>query len=613
VHCPVLVKNKRRVLCVFPGYTPSFGTFQHAYKLMYRVKAFMPPQGLLLIAAYMPEEWPVRFVDENIKPATEADFAWADVVLVTGMHIQGEQIRNIQARAKAAGKVTVLGGPSVSASPEMYPDFDYLHVGEMGDATDAIIRAIDESTAHPPEQVVAKTKDRLPLTEFPIPAYDKVPFGSYLLGTVQFSSGCPYLCEFCDIPGLYGRQPRMKTPQQVVAELDFIFSQPNPPTTLYFVDDNFIGNRKAAKEMLPHLVEWQKKNAYPTMLACEATLNISKQTDILELMKEANFVGMFVGIETPEADALDAIKKGHNNAVPMMESIKTLNNYGIEITSGIILGLDSETADTEQRLKDFIDLSQIPMLTINLLQALPKTPLWDRLARDGRLREDDSRESNVVFLRPHDEVVATWRRSIAYANDPEKLFERFRHQVDATYVNRKVTPAKGKLTWNNLRFGAVMASRVLWHLGIKSDFRKSFWRMTKYALRKGQIDGMMGAAFMGYHLIEFTREALRGDQNASYYSTKQRTAPMAVAKPPARQDEQVIGQLAHNAYQVRFALKSDSRKFRHDDVAVLHPYAVGKSAVGLEQVRVAFITAETEARRDVEGHLMAAMRDAAAP
>ncbi|MEA2930016.1 MAG: hopanoid methylase, partial [Hyphomicrobiales bacterium] len=223
MRCQLPVRNERKILCVFPGYTPSFGTFQHAYKLMYGVKAFMPPQGLLLIAAYMPERWPVRFIDENIARATDADLAWADVVLVTGMHIQAEQIRDIQRRAHAAGKVAVLGGPSVSASPEMYPDFDYLHVGEMGDATDAIIRAIDESAARPAEQVVATTKARLPLTDFPIPAYDKVPFGRYLLGTVQFSSGCPYLCEFCDIPGLYGRQPRMKTPQQVVAELDFIF------------------------------------------------------------------------------------------------------------------------------------------------------------------------------------------------------------------------------------------------------------------------------------------------------------------------------------------------------------------------------------------------------
>jgi hopanoid C-2 methylase len=544
VRCPIPVKNQRRVLCVFPTYVPAFGTFQHAYKLMYGVKAFMPPQGLLLIAAYMPESWPVRFIDENIAAATDADFAWADVVLVTGMHIQVEQINDIERRARAAGKIAVLGGPSVSASPEMYPRYDYLHLGELGDATDAIVGHLDASLERPASQVALHTKQRLPLTDFPIPAYDAIPFGRYLLGTVQFSSGCPYTCEFCDIPGLYGRQPRMKTPQQVVAELDFMFSQPNPPTTLYFVDDNFIGNRKATKEMLPHLVEWQRRHHYPVMFACEATLNIAKQTEILALMKEANFVGMFVGIETPEADALDAMRKGHNNAVPMLDSIKTLNNYGIEITSGIIIGLDTDTADTEQRLKDFIDISNIPMLTINLLQALPKTPLWDRLKRADRLSDDAARESNVVFLRPHDEVVEMWRRSIAYANDPERLFSRFRHQVDATYANRKVTPAKGKLTWNNLRYGAVLAWRTVLHILILSDFRKAFWKTAKHALRRGQIDGLLGAAFMGYHLIQFTREALRGDQNASYYSTKRRTTAMAATKPPPAASEKQKEQVA---------------------------------------------------------------------
>jgi radical SAM superfamily enzyme YgiQ (UPF0313 family) len=271
------------------------------------------------------------------------------------------------------------------------------------------------------------------------------------------------------------------------------------------------------------------------MFACEATLNIAKQTDILMLMREASFTGMFVGIETPEADALDAIRKGHNNAVPMLDSIRTLNSYGIEVTSGIILGLDTDGPDTEKRLKHFIELSQIPMLTINLLQALPKTPLWDRLKKADRLSGDETRESNVVFLRPYDEVVAMWRRSIAYANDPANLFARFRHQVDATYVNRKVTPAKGKLTFSNLRHGAVLMWRVLLYICVLSDFRKPFWRMAKYALRRGQIDGMLGAAFMSYHLIHFTREALRGDQNASYYSAK-RTNAMAATKPPASQE-----------------------------------------------------------------------------
>jgi hopanoid C-2 methylase len=521
VRTPVAVKNERRVLCVFPHYTPAFGTFNHAYRLMKGVKAFMPPQGLLLIAAYMPEGWPVRFIDENIRRATPADFAWADVVVVSGMHVQASQVHDITERAHAAGKPVMLGGPSASASPEMYPDVDYLHVGEMGDATDEIVALIDASPARPPVQMKFVTKERLPLQDFPIPAYDLIPLKNYLMLTIQFSSGCPYLCEFCDIPGLYGRQPRLKTPQQITAELDAMRKQVHPPV-VYFVDDNFVGNRKAAKDMLPVLVEWQKQHGYPLQFACEATLNIAKQPEILKLMREASFLGLFVGIETPEADALHAMRKDQNNAVPMMESIRTLNEYGLEVTSGIILGLDTDSDDTESRLKDFIELSQIPMLTINLLQALPKTPLWDRLHKADRLADDPSLESNVRFLRPYDEVVATWRRCIAFANDPERLFSRFQHQVDATYVNRMIPPAKGKLNWANLSGALVLAFRVFWHIGVLSDYRKPFWRAAKHAMRRGQIDAVLGMGFIAHHLIQFTREALRGEQNASYYSTKAR-------------------------------------------------------------------------------------------
>ena len=164
--------------------------------------------------------WPVRFIDENIRKATAADFAWADVVVVSGMHVQAPQIHDITERAHAAGKPVMLGGPSASASPEMYPDIDYLHIGEMGDATDRIIALVDESAARPAAQMQFVTKERLPLQEFPIPAYDLIPLKNYLMLTMQFSSGCPYLCEFCDIPNLYGRQPRLKTPPQITAELD---------------------------------------------------------------------------------------------------------------------------------------------------------------------------------------------------------------------------------------------------------------------------------------------------------------------------------------------------------------------------------------------------------
>jgi len=525
--------NKRRILCVFPAYTPSFGTFSHSYHLFGRVRAFMPPQGLLLIAAYMPADWAVRFIDENIRPADATDFAWADAVLVSGMHIQAPQIHDIARRAKAAGKVIALGGPSVSGAPEMYPEYDYLHVGELGDATDRLIARLDEACVPPPGQVRFDCEERLPLSDFPVPAYDLIRLDRYLLASLQFSSGCPYRCEFCDIPALYGRLPRLKTPQQICAELDAMLAQGSYPSFVYFVDDNFIGNRKAAREMLPHLIEWQKRRGHPLRFGCEATLNLAKQTEILKLMRAAEFHTVFVGIETPEVDALKHMRKEQNATLPILEAINTLNSYGLEVTSGIILGLDTDSADTETRLKAFIDASQVPILTINLLQALPKTPLWDRLKRDGRIVADDSGlESNVRFLRPYDEVVAVWRRCVEHAYAPERLFGRFLHQVGATYANRLVGPVRGKLTWNNLRVAFGLAVNIAWRIGIFAAYRRWFWKAVWPALRRGQIDAALSMGVVGHHMITFSRQAIRGEQNASFYSAQQRSSALSMTTPP---------------------------------------------------------------------------------
>ncbi|MDX7953101.1 radical SAM protein [Lichenihabitans sp. Uapishka_5] len=516
----VEVQNRRRILCVFPHYTPSFGSFHHAYSLMPGVGAFMPPQGLLVIAAYLPEAWDVRFIDENIAPATDDDFQWCDAVFASGMHIQERQVRAIHERGKRYGKVTCIGGSSVSGAPEKYPEFDYLHIGELGDATDRLIRILDADLTPPPEQVRLETTERVALSDFPLPAYDQIPLKTYLLGSLQFSSGCPYRCEFCDIPALYGRQARLKTPEQLLRELDVFISQPSHPAVIYFVDDNFIANRKATKEMLPHLIAWQKKHDYPLQFACEATLNMAKQPDILAMMREAGFFTVFVGIETPELDALKAIAKDHNNAVPMYEALETLNSYGLEVTSGIILGLDSDTDQSEDRLIEFIDRSNVPVLTINILQALPKTPLWDRLAKADRLIDDPKLESNVKFLRPHDKVVASWRRAIAHAYAPENIFARFRAQMDTTYGHRIKTPVRGKLTRANLRRGLFMGWNIVWQIGVKSDYRAVFWRSAWHALKKGQVEAIYNMGFVCHHLIRFTREALRGEHNASFYAAQ---------------------------------------------------------------------------------------------
>ena len=330
----------------------------------------------------LPAAWEVRIVDENIRPASAMRWPGPTLSLSAACMSRRPRSKQLARRAQAAGKTTVLGGPSVSASPEQYPEFDYLHLGELGDATDALIRAIDEDCYAAAAQQRFATQERLPLADFPIPAYELIDGRRYFIGSVQFSSGCPYRCEFCDIPALYGRQPRLKTPQQILTELDALLAA-GIKTSIYFVDDNFIGNKKAARELLPHLVAWQKRRGYPVQLCCEATLNIAKSPEILAMMREAYFCTVFCGIESPELAALDAMQKSQNRAVPLLDAVATINSYGIEVVSGIILGLDTDTPQTADRLIEFIDRSQIPMLTINLLQALPKTPLWDRL-RDGR-------------------------------------------------------------------------------------------------------------------------------------------------------------------------------------------------------------------------------------
>jgi radical SAM superfamily enzyme YgiQ (UPF0313 family) len=517
------IETARRILCVFPRYTSSFGTFEYAYPLTDGVRAFMPPQGLLLIAAYLPQNWQVRFIDENIGPATKEDFEWAEAVFVSGMHIQRAQINDICRRAHAHELPVALGGPSVSACPDYYPAFDYLHVGELGDATDALVAQLARDVSRPAKQVVFKTVDRVSMTEFPIPAYELIELSKYFLASIQYSSGCPYQCEFCDIPGLYGRNPRLKTPQQIVAELDKL--RAGGMVSVYFVDDNFIGNRKAALDLLPHLIEWQKRTGFVTRMACEATLNIAKRPEILEKMREAFFVTIFCGIETPDPDALKAMQKDHNMMVPIMEGIRTINSYGMEVVSGIIMGLDTDKPDTADALLQFVEQSKIPLLTINLLQALPQTPLWDRLARENRLNHDEGRDSNVEFLLPYDHVIGAWKRCMEIAYQPAKLYERYEYQVDFTYANRlKVPVSREQLTWANIKLGLVMLRNLFWKVGVLGDYRKVFWKFALKRLRHGDIETMIASGMIAHHLIMFARAASVGEQNASNYSIRLREA-----------------------------------------------------------------------------------------
>jgi radical SAM superfamily enzyme YgiQ (UPF0313 family) len=518
MRTPYLPQHARRILCVSPRYAPSFGTFQHAYPLFgRRVRAFMPPQGLLVIAAYLPESWEVRFVDENARAVTDAEFAWADAILLSGMHVQRPFIQDVIRRAHAHGRPVVLGGPSVSSCPEHYPDADVLHLGELGDATDRVIERLDREPGRPGAQLRFETGERLALSDFPVPAYDLISLRQYFISSLQFSSGCPYTCEFCDIPALYGRNPRLKTPEQVIAELERIVA--GGATSVYFVDDNFIGNQKAALELLPHLVDWQVRHRYPLRFACEATLNIAKNDRVLALMREAGFITVFCGIETPEPEALRFMSKDQNLRLPILDAVQRINHYGLEVVSGIILGFDTDTMKTADHIIDFVHASRIPILTINILYALPKTPLWRRLEREDRLTDEAGRESNVVFKLPYDDVLEMWQRCIREAYEPQALYDRFAWNFANTFSRRKPFPqSPQRASWGNIRMGLAVLARVIWQIGVRGNYRRTFWRTALPALRAGRIEELIHTAVVSHHLIEFTRQCLRGAREPSFYA-----------------------------------------------------------------------------------------------
>ena len=224
-------------------------------------------------------------------------------------------------------------------------------------------------------------------------------------------------------------------------------------------------------------------------------------------------------IETPDPDALAAMSKSHNMMVPILEAVETLNNFGMEVMSGIILGLDTDTPDTGWHILNFVEQSNIPMLTMNLLQALPRTPLWDRLARENRLIQDEDRDSNVDFRLPYDDVVSMWRDCMARAYEPKALFKRFAHQVEATYANRLHPPnTPQRLSRANIKRGMIMLAKIIWYLGVRADYRREFWEFAWPRLRAGDIEPVISVGLVAHHLILFARDASGGRQTASYYS-----------------------------------------------------------------------------------------------
>jgi len=281
---------------------------------------------------------------------------------------------------------------------------------------------------------------------------------------------------------------------------------------------------------LPHLVEWQHARRYPLRFACEATLNIAKNERVLTLMREAGFVTIFCGIETPEPQALRFMSKDQNLRMPVLEAVRRLNRYGFEVVSGIIIGLDTDTPDTADRIIDFVTASRIPILTINILYALPRTPLWRRLDAEGRLLPDEGRESNIAFRMPYASVLDMWLKCITTAYDPAAVYARYMYNVEQTFPNRLPFPKNPRrASWRNIAMGLAILGRLFWRVGLRGDYRSTFWSAALPMVRAGDLEALINTAVVSHHLIEFTRQCARGARESSFYAPEAPAPPAALA------------------------------------------------------------------------------------
>src|SRR3954451_14950352 len=429
--------NGCKVLLIAPSFSgQSFWNFRAACEI-YGARFPAPPLGLITVAALLPQYWQCRLVNRNTEELREADLDWADLVMTGGMLPQQPDTLRVIELAHIRGKPVVVGGPDVTSSPERYEAADFQVLGEAEGIIDAFITAWEAGVR---QGVFEAEKFTADITRSPVPRFDLLTRAHYTYIGVQFARGCPFTCEFCDIIELYGRAPRVKTAAQMLTELDTLYDC-GYRGWVDFVDDNFIGNKKAVKAFLPHLIAWQKAHGYPFRFSTEASINLADDDAFLALMREANFFTVFVGIESPDSDTLISMQKNQNPRRSLPDGVHKLYRAGMFVTAGFIVGFDSEKGTVAETMIDCIGATSIPVCMVGLLYALPNTQLTRRLGREERLFPPDyvtgraAREGigdqctgglNYETARPRREILSDYRTVLARIYGPAAYYERVR-------------------------------------------------------------------------------------------------------------------------------------------------------------------------------------------
>lgn len=482
-----------KVLLVNPEFPDTYWSFRHALSFEGKRSAY-PPLGLLTVAAMLPRSWERRLIDMEVRQLKKADIEWADMIFVTGMLIQKEALGRVVDRCKALGKRVAVGGPYVSTSSENLPKADHIFIGEAETTLPQFLKDLDRGEA----KATYKADERPPLSLTPIPEFELAELNRYSAMSVQYSRGCPFSCEFCDIIEIYGRVPRTKSNQQMIAELDKLKSL-GWRGTVFVVDDNFIGNKRNVKKLLPDLVAWQEQNDFPFSLLTEASVNLADDEALLKTMCASGFRRVFLGIETPVEESLKEAQKSQNRG-NLLESVKKIQSYGMEVMAGFIVGFDHDPEDIFERQINFIRESAIPLAMVGLLTALPDTQLWRRLKKEGRLLTESSGNNTSDSLnfvpRMDSRLLVEGYRSIL-----RTIYSSREYYQRALETLRRVSGTPPEPTHYSLWSGILAFTRIVVRLGVLDHERREFWKYLGRALanHRDQFAHSMRLAVMGYH------------------------------------------------------------------------------------------------------------------
>ena len=481
-----------RILLIYPEYPATFWSFKYALKFIHK-RAALPPLGLLTIGAMLPNEWPKKLVDVNVEKLTEKDLAWADYAFISGMIVQRDSAREIIARCKEANLKVIAGGPLFTSEYDQFEDVDHFVLNEAELTLPPFLADLEKGCA----KHLYKTTEFCDIRKTPAPMWELMDLRHYASMSIQFSRGCPFNCDFCNVTALFGHRPRMKTAEQMIAELDGLCDQ-GWRGQIFFVDDNFIGNKAYLKtHLLPALIQWQKgRKQIP--FSTEASVNLADDPALMEMMVQAGFDTVFIGIETPNEESLSECNKQQNRNRNLLESVKLIQRSGLQVTGGFIVGFDNDTPSIFQRQIEFIQKSGIVTAMVGVLNAPVGTRLFERMREEGRLIDIVSGDNadgttNILPRMGLDTLRKGYGRLMQDIYSPEHYYKR------AMTFLREYRRPRVRTPLDFQRLLAVLRSSI--RLGIFGRERFHYWKILSWTLfhRPQLVPLTITLAIYGHH------------------------------------------------------------------------------------------------------------------